>query len=469
MLSRIFFSILFSMGSAYKTDCGQVHTRIYATFYVDNWFEFFYNGQMVYQDKTTFTPHNAARFAFNIRGRKHFFAFRALDMGDDDTGLEFFNRCVGDGGAIFKFEKDGWESGNVLLVSNATWNCKSYHYGPTNLKDCYANHRVIGQFQHGGDSANQYPTTPSGGHGDDNFWLPYCRNKPTLRWTYSEELGTCTAPNYDTVTDNDFASNYIDLGVDGSKEDCTPGRPACYVLSEELPSDWADPMWGEIHRDYAYEYTEDEVGWGKSPVGCSKIDQGGSYLDLYDDIDHYFCNPFMEYNETSSGKSGLICPNYGTGETGSPGYGNGEFDSPSGVVHGTGNETGPYLVVNPGWAPAEYYTPYFNTYYNDYSIGTGTEPVDGVSSHHDLDQCSQSQIDSTLGGNFGVFDASEDPIGGSNDCICPGAVNWGEAKFIWTRSLLFDNRITCSLRFTTSVGYHSVDDGTVLFLKLNRD
>jgi len=468
MLLKVLTSVfLFYVGAAYRTSCGKRHTRIYATFQVDNWFEFYYNGEMVYRDTTTFIPHNGARFAFDICGRTHFFAIRALDAGNDDTGLEYFNRCIGDGGALFKFETGGWESGNILLVSNETWNCKSYHYGPVNWKDCYSKHRVIGQFQHGGDSAGLYPTIPNGGRGDDNFWLPYCRNKPTLQWTYNEEFGNCTAPNYETVTDSDFATNYIDLSVDGSDEDCTPGRAACFVLSEELPSDWHSPYESVIHRDSAYVWTEDEVGWGVVPVGCSKIDQGGSRSDLYDDMDHYFCNPFMEYNETSSGRSGLICPNYGTGESNSPGYGNGDFDSPSGLIDGTENENGPYLVANPEWVPVETYTP-FNTYYNDYSTGTGTDPVDGVSSYHDLDQCSQTQVDSTLGGDFGAFDASENPTGGSNDCICPGAVNWGDAKFIWTRSLLLDNRITCTLRFKTSAQYHDVG-GTLEIKKLTRD
>jgi len=448
------------LGSAYQTNCETKtwRTRIYATFYVDNWFEFYYNGVKVYQDKTTFIPHNGARFAFDICGRNHYFAINALDAGDDDTGLEYFNRCIGDGGARFKFEEDGWESGNVILVSNSTWNCKSYHYGPANWKDCYTKHRVIGQAQYGVESS-----------GEDNMWLKNCRNKPTLQWTYDEGLGTCTAPDYDSVTDSDFATKYIDLSVDGSENDCTPDRPACSVLKEELPLDWYSPKEKVIHRDSAYEHSDEDVGWGISPVGCSRVDQGGSRKDLYDDLDHYFCNPHMEYDEIS-GNSGLICPNYGTGKSGSPGYGNGNFDSPSGKIDGTENGNGPYLAVNPEWVPADHYTP-FSTYYNDYTDGTGTDPVDGVSSHHDSFMCSQIQVDSTLNGNFGTFDDSEEPIGGSNDCICPGAVDWGTAKFIWTRSLLLDNRITCALRFKTSKGYHNKDndDETLTIFKLNRD
>ena len=62
------------------------------------------------------------------------FAIEARDWADEVTGLEYDNRCVGDGGLRMMFSNG--------VVSNSSWVCTGVHYGPENWKTCFGAQRV---------------------------------------------------------------------------------------------------------------------------------------------------------------------------------------------------------------------------------------------------------------------------------------------------------------------------------------
>ena len=68
------------------------------TIYCDNNFTFYINGEFVTQDPVAIIPHNAHNFTFLIpKGEDVTFAITAIDWANETTGLEYDNRCVGDG------------------------------------------------------------------------------------------------------------------------------------------------------------------------------------------------------------------------------------------------------------------------------------------------------------------------------------------------------------------------------------
>jgi len=98
--------------------------------YADNYFELFYNGQFVVNDPVSFIPHNAV--FFNLTETEEpacrTFAILAKDYADEQTGLEYNNTCVGDGGLRLVLS-DG-------TVSGSFWKRFTFFYGPINLEEC---------------------------------------------------------------------------------------------------------------------------------------------------------------------------------------------------------------------------------------------------------------------------------------------------------------------------------------------
>lgn len=87
------------------------------------------NGQLIDQDPLL--RHNAYNVSFQVeRGKDITLAIDARDLADNETGLEFGNRCVGSGGLRAIFSNG--------VVTNNQWVCTTYHYGPINWKECFA-------------------------------------------------------------------------------------------------------------------------------------------------------------------------------------------------------------------------------------------------------------------------------------------------------------------------------------------
>ena len=114
------------------------HEKITGTIFCDNDFSFYVNGRLIKQDPITTFPHNAVNVTFTIpRDEDIVFAIEARDWADEVTGLEYDNRCVGDGGLRMMFSNS--------VVSNSSWVCTGVHYGPENWKTCFGAQRVRNQ------------------------------------------------------------------------------------------------------------------------------------------------------------------------------------------------------------------------------------------------------------------------------------------------------------------------------------
>ncbi len=94
-----------------------------ANIYADNWFEMYINGKLIAVDSIEFIPHNIIsvdilpRYPMTI-------AVLAKDFADAQTGLEYNNTRIGDGGLILKFG-DG-------TVTSKAWKAKKVFWGPLN-------------------------------------------------------------------------------------------------------------------------------------------------------------------------------------------------------------------------------------------------------------------------------------------------------------------------------------------------
>ncbi|MEM7462499.1 MAG: PEBP family protein [Pseudomonadota bacterium] len=103
-----------------------------ADVWADNWFEMRINGVQVAEDSvpiTTERSFNAESFQFEA-DRPFVIGVVAKDFKENDTGLEYIGtrrQQMGDGGLILQI-KDA--SGEVMVVSDADWQCKTIHKAP---------------------------------------------------------------------------------------------------------------------------------------------------------------------------------------------------------------------------------------------------------------------------------------------------------------------------------------------------
>ena len=104
---------------------------INGTIFCDNNFTFYVNGELIATDPVPIIPHNAYNVTFNIiKGEEVTFAITGIDWANATTGLEYDNRCVGDGGLRAMFSNG--------VVTNSSWKCWTSFYGPVNWQACYA-------------------------------------------------------------------------------------------------------------------------------------------------------------------------------------------------------------------------------------------------------------------------------------------------------------------------------------------
>ena len=103
---------------------------INGTIYCDNDFTFYVNGEFIVKDPVPITPHGAVNVSFTVpHGKNIVFAIEGRDWADNITGLEYGDRCIGDGGLRAIFSNG--------VVTNSSWVCTTHHYGPVNWKKCF--------------------------------------------------------------------------------------------------------------------------------------------------------------------------------------------------------------------------------------------------------------------------------------------------------------------------------------------
>lgn len=175
---------------------------ITGTIYCNNNSTLYINGELIATDPVPITPHNAYNVSFNAKTDEDItFAIEAIDFADDETGLELDNRCLGSGGLRAMFSNG--------VVTNASWKCRTYHFGPVNWKRCFAGEERSGELK----------------------LLPTCR-------------------------------------VNVSKDD---GFVGCFTRTTAIPDGWAEPDFDESGWEYATVWDEEYVLpriWPFFPPGC---------------------------------------------------------------------------------------------------------------------------------------------------------------------------------------------------------
>lgn len=96
-------------------------TPVKLNVYADNWFKLYINGKLIAVDSIDFVPHNVISVDV-IEQYPMTIAVLAKDFADPETGLEWDNSQIGDGGLILKL--------GDRIVSNAQWKAKKFSWGP---------------------------------------------------------------------------------------------------------------------------------------------------------------------------------------------------------------------------------------------------------------------------------------------------------------------------------------------------
>lgn len=94
---------------------------IRANIYADNWFMLYINGELAAVDSIRFIPHNVISVDL-LPSYPMTIAVMARDNADPETGMEYANTNIGDGGFILKFA-DG-------TVTDGSWKAKAFSSGP---------------------------------------------------------------------------------------------------------------------------------------------------------------------------------------------------------------------------------------------------------------------------------------------------------------------------------------------------
>ena len=222
-------TVLLLAGFMHHVSCAADETEtVTGTIYCNNNISFYVNGELVAVDPVPIAPHNAFNVSFQVpAGRDVTFAVEAFDIADDATGLELNDRCLGRGG-FRAFFSNG-------MVTNSSWKCLTWHYGPVNWKECFA----------GADRAPELKLAPG-----------------------------C------------FFNVAPDDGLD----------TGCFSRITPIPEGWAAPDFDDSRWEYATEFDDDYVipsVWVAFPPGCTEpgkvispsVDEKGENLTCPSNVD----------------------------------------------------------------------------------------------------------------------------------------------------------------------------------------
>ena len=183
--------------------CARAQDTITGTIFANNNASFYINGELIAVDPIHIVPHNAFNVSFQVpAGQDITFAIEAIDIADDVTGLELDNRCLGAGGLRAMFSNG--------VVTDSSWKCYTWHYGPVNWKECFAAEERAGALK----------------------VFPAC-----------------------------LFSVLVGDGFEG-----------CFSRLSPIPEGWADPDFDESGWEYATVWNDTYVRpfvWPVLPIGCS--------------------------------------------------------------------------------------------------------------------------------------------------------------------------------------------------------
>ena len=220
--------------------------------YADNWFEFYFNGQLIKTDPLTFTPHQAVEVEFEWDGvSDRQYAFKASDYAST-SGYEYTDTTspkLGDGAFI------AWFSDGTKTTGD--WKIFTTSFGPTDASitnGCSASNLAACAIQ-----TTAEPTDWTKSTFDDSSWSKATTyTESQAGWGRSPDFwyglfGVCaqsTSPftrnNLDFTTGNvDANGNAVEVIVDA--KDCLDPQD---VFSDLVSDGGVQFLWGsDLERD----------------------------------------------------------------------------------------------------------------------------------------------------------------------------------------------------------------------------
>ena len=254
-------SVLALLAVARYTRCAEEET-ITGTIFSNNNSTLYIDGELVAIDPVPIAPHQAYNVSFNhVKGKDITFAMEGIDFYDVDTGLELDNRCVGAGGLRAMFSNG--------VVTNSSWKCRTYHYGPVNWKQCFAAEGRPGALK----------------------VLPACLFNVTVEEAFDSGCFARTTPIPDGWTEPDFDDSGWEYATVWDDE---YARPFIWIA---FPEGCRDPN--------TYISTEQDAS-GENMTCPSNLDWGASKFIWRPDIDldnHILCRYTMK---VASGSPQLV-------------------------------------------------------------------------------------------------------------------------------------------------------------------
>ncbi|CAB9508911.1 expressed unknown protein [Seminavis robusta] len=218
--------------------------------YCDNYFEFYFNGELIQKDPMTFTPHNAVEVSFGWDGvsDKHY-AILCQDYASE-SGYEYIDGGrpqLGDGALIAEFS-DG-------TVTTPEWKLFVANHGPTEESEqagCDGNNLDLCEVQENGNPVNWAAEDFDYYQWEDA--TVYSANE--AGWgrapTWEEGLGCCTATSpldRSTLTLNNGCSVNYDPET-GQEVMATVSESECLSPRDVLGDSVAVFLWGsDLEKD----------------------------------------------------------------------------------------------------------------------------------------------------------------------------------------------------------------------------
>ena len=266
-----------------RADRGRDRLTLNGAIYGDNFFDFYVNGELIQAD-TRLLPHTGFEVDVSLDPRKeNVLAVLLRDNANTDlddipgnTGLEWGERCIGDGGFRLNLSS---EDGSTNIVSNSDWVCRTVHVGPVNPEQCFG----VG-LDFTGNKGNQpddsilaRPTNP----------IQACRDNGPLPAQVPGPPGFLSSiPIVELESDNltpatDADGNLIPQNQNLDENGEPVGDPVFYPeicrsltrdwFVDDVHQSWADRGYDDAGWEPAVAFTDLEVGYGV-PVSQDFLD-----------------------------------------------------------------------------------------------------------------------------------------------------------------------------------------------------
>lgn len=242
--------------------------------YGDNFFDLYVNGELIQSD-TRLAPHTGFEIDVSLDpSEENVIAVLLRDNANTDlddlpgnTGLEWGERCIGDGGFRLRLDSaDGTDS----IVSNSEWVCRTVNYGPVNPEQCFG----LG-LDFTGNKGNQptdsilaRPANPIQAC-RDNGPLPAVTPGPP---GFLSSIPTVELEDDQLTPKTDADGNLIPQNQNLGEDGLPAGDPVFYSeicrtqtrdwFTDDADLAWASPGYDDTNWEHAITFLDPEVGYG---------------------------------------------------------------------------------------------------------------------------------------------------------------------------------------------------------------